>query len=68
MRVLTQEEMAFVGGGDGCHPNNGWGNGDQNAPGNSLLHNNAENDKDHRIHDGTMANPSPGLDGCGGLG
>lgn len=23
--------------------NNGWGNGDQNAPGNSLTHNNAEN-------------------------
>lgn len=25
------------------HRNNGWGNGDQDAPGNSLNHNNAEN-------------------------
>lgn len=25
------------------HDNNGWGNGDQNAPGNSGPHNNAEN-------------------------
>ena len=26
--------------------NNGWGNGDQDAPGNSLEHNNAENAQD----------------------
>lgn len=34
--------------------NNGWGNGDQNAPGNSLLNNNAENN-----HAG-LSNPSNG--------
>jgi len=33
--------------------NNGWGNGDQRAPGNSWRHNKAENNhkgKRHRIH------------------
>ena len=31
--------------------NNGWGNGDDYAPGNSLSHNRAENGpKSHRIH------------------
>jgi len=33
--------------------NNGWGNGDQSAPGNSLNNNNAENNKannPHKIH------------------
>ena len=29
--------------GNGSDENNGWGNGDQDAPGNSLEHNNAEN-------------------------
>ncbi len=33
------------GGGKGKHPNNGWGNGDQDAPGRSLNHNGAENDQ-----------------------
>ena len=33
-----------IGGGSGkTKGNNGWGNGDQNAPGGSLAHNNAEN-------------------------
>ena len=30
--------------------NNGWGNGDQRAPGNSLYHNRAENDHDGKSH------------------
>ncbi len=30
-------------GGSGSNQNNGWGNGDQDAPGNSLCNNNAEN-------------------------
>ena len=65
MRVLTQEELAFVGGG--CNPNNGWGNGDQAAPGNSLTHNRAENN----VRAGavgprglTPAPNAPGPDGC----
>jgi hypothetical protein len=33
------------GGGKGKHKNNGWGNGDQDAPGHSLNHNGAENDQ-----------------------
>ncbi len=43
------------------HGNNGWGNGDQRAPGKSLRHNRAENHKGRRSHrnpkHGT-ANPS----------
>ncbi len=30
--------------------NNGWGNGDQSAPGNSLPHNNAENNQHGHWH------------------
>ena len=30
--------------------NNGWGNGDQSAPGKSLHRNRAENDKRERVH------------------
>lgn len=30
------------------HGNNGWGNGDQCAPGNSQNHNSAENDQDDK--------------------
>ena len=65
MRVLTQEEMTLVGGG--CHPNNGWGNGDQAAPGNSLTHNRAENNVTPGAvgPQGQRPNPnSPGADGC----
>lgn len=64
MRVLIQEETTQVGGG--CRPNNGWGNGDQNAPGNSLMHNRAENDRGLRTHKGVTANPIAGENGCGG--
>lgn len=37
-------------GGKGKHRNNGFGNGDQDAPGNSLNHNNAENSQHDRGH------------------
>ena len=30
--------------------NNGWGNGDQSAPGRSLRRNRAENDRGGRVH------------------
>ena len=52
MRSLKIEELELVAGGDtGGVPNaastkqqnNGLGNGDQTAPGNSLEHNQAEN-------------------------
>ena len=33
------------GGSPDDHQDNGWGNGDDSAPGNSLNHNNAENDQ-----------------------
>ena len=37
--------------------NNGWGNGDQRAPGNSLNHNNAENGGgSHRKHGPSIKN------------
>ncbi|SFD45539.1 TadE/TadG family type IV pilus assembly protein [Roseivivax sediminis] len=36
-------QVLFDDGGGGSHANNGWGNGDQDAPGNSLCNNNAEN-------------------------
>ncbi len=68
MRMLTLEEMTLVGGG--CHPNNGWGNGDQNAPGNSLTHNHAENNITPGATGpgGVHAQPLPGPDGCGASG
>ena len=46
MRTLTLEERDLVSGGCDCgcgHANNGWGDGDDRAPGNSLAHNKAEN-------------------------
>lgn len=46
MRVLSIDEMNVVAGGCGdvrCHHDNGWGNGDDDAPGHSLPHNRAEN-------------------------
>ncbi len=66
MRTLTQEEMKSVSGG--CKANNGWGNGDDNAPGNSLTHNRAENNvRPGAAHKGTAANPIPGDDDCGSV-
>lgn len=52
MRTLKAEELELVAGADRCTPafensqskqNNGLGNGDQTAPGNSLENNGAEN-------------------------
>lgn len=40
---------------DDIHENNGWGNGDQDAPGNSDDHNNAEN-SGNDIYDGGLFN------------
>ena len=79
MRVLTFEEMDLVSGGtkDGCKRNNGWGNGDDDAPGNSLNNNKAENDvRPGAAHKtwGTAANqpgaaaPTPGPKGVAGGG
>lgn len=44
--TLPEEEKSNNGnhfGKDMVHQDNGWGNGDDEAPGGSLLHNNAEN-------------------------
>ena len=37
-------------GSSSLHEDNGWGNGDDSAPGNSGRNNNAENDYDGRNH------------------
>jgi hypothetical protein len=46
----------FVGSAYACEEpargNNGWGNGDQNAPGNSETHNGAENNPGNGNHMG----------------
>ena len=39
--------------------NNGWGNGDQCAPGNSLNHNNAENSKNPNRIQRNFGPPNP---------
>lgn len=65
MRTLKTEELALVAGGDaGGVPNeastkqqnNGLGNGDQTAPGNSLEQNQAENNTGGN----TIGNPPGG--------
>ena len=61
MRTLTLEERDLVSGGCecGCKHNNGWGNGNQGAPGNSLTHNKAENNVVRGAeHKGTPARPN----------
>ena len=66
MRVLSIKQMNSVVGG--CGVNNGWGNGDQNAPGNSLMHNKAENNVTPGATQnvkGTPANPYSNGDSCG---
>lgn len=68
MRTLTNGEMMFVSGGksDKCHANNGWGNGDDNAPGNSLYRNRAENNvRPGAAHKETLASPTMTDSGCG---
>ena len=63
MRALTLKEMSSVVGG--CKANNGWGNGDDNAPGNSLTHNRAENNvRPGADHKGTAAQPLALDDNC----
>ena len=74
MRTLSNLEMDHVAGGNGgdcdCARNNGWGNGDDAAPGNSLMHNAAENNvafgAAHRVN-GTLAQPLTLEDGCAGI-
>ena len=45
MRPLSLQELQSVAGGceERCHRDNGWGNGDDDAPGGSLPNNRAEN-------------------------
>jgi len=70
MRTLTQDELREVSGGCGCcdcHRDNGWGNGDDDAPGGSLPHNRAENNvRDGAAHKvwGTPAAPYSDVCGC----
>lgn len=63
MRTLKTEELELVAGGETpafehsqSKQNNGLGNGDQTAPGNSLAHNGAENNVDN----GTGTGNPPG--------
>ena len=69
MRTLAQEEIQLVSGGCSCKckRNNGWGNGDQDAPGGSLPHNRAENNvRPGAAHKtwGTPASPYSDVCGC----
>lgn len=71
MKTLSNVEMQLVVGGDcSCASNNGWGNGDDAAPGNSLTHNRAENNvrpgAEHKTK-GTLAQPLTLEDGCAGI-
>lgn len=45
--LRAEEQIATANSG-----NNGWGNGDQSAPGNSLPNNNAENKQDGKSNNG----------------
>lgn len=47
--IEISEEAMFDSGADQTNGNNGWGNGDQDAPGNSGDHNNAENSADASV-------------------
>jgi hypothetical protein len=69
MQILTNSEMQWVAGGAKiCASNNGWGNGDDAAPGNSLMHNRAENNvRPGAAHKGTPAQPLTLDDGCAGV-
>lgn len=69
MRTLTQDELREVAGGCGCcdcHRDNGWGNGDDDAPGGSLPHNRAENNvRDGAAHKVWGTPAAPYSDACG---
>lgn len=72
MRILSSLEERHVAGGSqcGCARNNGWGNGDDAAPGNSLTHNRAENNVRPGAAQnvkGTPAQPLTLEDGCAGI-
>ena len=69
MRTLSMQELHAVAGGcvDQCHRDNGWGNGDDDAPGGSLPNNQAENDvRENAAHKiwGTLAAPYSDVCGC----
>lgn len=69
MRTLSLIEMQTVSGGCDCHcrRDNGWGNGDDDAPGGSLEHNRAENNVRQgaaHVTWGTPASPSSDVCGC----
>lgn len=69
MRTLSLTELQAVSGGCSCtcFRNNGWGNGDDDAPGRSLTRNRAENnvlpDASHTTW-GTPASPYSDVCGC----
>jgi hypothetical protein len=69
MRTLSPIEMQTVSGGCDCcrcHRDNGWGNGDDDAPGRSLVHNRAENNVRSGAAHVTWGTPaSPYSDVCG---
>lgn len=44
-KFSTTQQLVFTFDSEKFNPNNGWGNGDQDAPGNSLNNNNAENNQ-----------------------
>ena len=52
MATLMTPTLSTAGNyGQRCNlKNNGWGNGDQSAPGRSLHRNRAENDERRRVH------------------
>lgn len=70
MRNLSPQELHEIAGGcdTRCHRDNGWGNGDDDAPGGSLEHNRAENNvRVGAAHAtwGTPASPFSDVCGCG---
>ena len=70
MRSLTMNELTVVAGGCDCckcHRDNGWGNGDDDAPGRSLTHNKAENNvRDGAAHKVWGTPAAPYSDVCNG--
>jgi hypothetical protein len=68
MRTLTTSKLLAISGGCGCkcHRDNGWGNGDDDAPGRSLIHNRAENNVRAGAAHKTWGIPAaPYSDACG---
>ena len=72
MRSLSIQEHLAVSGGCACscrcHKDNGWGNGDDDAPGGSLPHNRAENNVREGAAHKTWGTPAaPYSDVCEGV-